>query len=175
MRNGFELGLGILIHKFSRLGTFNKIRTNYRINRGFYIKAYSSALSVSITTNKFIAWYMDLTAFDSVIKFSFINWDNIDRIIKRRILSSSMRLVRLLMFKWAFLKPRLEGIKLEILLCWLEIGELKYLWEVSVGVSSCELELNSWIAGGRKPLPDWLGFEGIKKRSIGQNCSTQLF
>ena len=39
------------------------------INRGFYIKAYSSALSVSITTNKFIAWYVDLTAFDSVIKF----------------------------------------------------------------------------------------------------------
>ena len=26
---------------------------------------------------------MDLKAFDSVIKFSFINWDNIDRIIKK--------------------------------------------------------------------------------------------
>ena len=26
---------------------------------------------------------MDLTAFDIVIKFSFINWDNIDRIIKK--------------------------------------------------------------------------------------------
>ena len=30
-----------------------------------------------------MAWYMDLTAFDIVIKFSFINWDNIDRIIKK--------------------------------------------------------------------------------------------
>ena len=34
---------------------------------------YSSAMSVSMTTNKFIAWYVDLTAFDSFIKFSFIN------------------------------------------------------------------------------------------------------
>ena len=45
---------------------------------------YSSTMSVSMTTNKFIAWYVDLTAFDSFIKFSFINWDNIDRMIKRR-------------------------------------------------------------------------------------------
>ena len=55
------------------------MRTTYKINRGFYIKAYSSPLSVSIKTNKFIAWYMDLTAFDSLIKSSFINWDNIDK------------------------------------------------------------------------------------------------
>ena len=32
-----------------------------------------------------------------------------------------MCLVRMLMFKWAILKPRLEGIKSEILLCWFEI------------------------------------------------------
>ena len=31
------------------------------------------------------------------------------------------------MFKWAILKPRLEGIKSEILLCSLETGELTYL------------------------------------------------
>ena len=44
---------------------------------------------------------MDLTAFDSVIKFSFINWDNIDRINKKENSQFIVCLAGLLMFKWA--------------------------------------------------------------------------
>ena len=45
-----------------------------------------------------------------------------------------------LRFKSLALLKQARLIKSEILLCCLEIGELKYLWEVSVGVPSWELE-----------------------------------
>ena len=60
---------------------------------------------------------MDLIAFDSVIKLVSLSEIISTESSKRRILNSSMCLVRMLMFKWAILKPRLEGIKSEILLC----------------------------------------------------------
>ena len=69
----------------------------------------------------------------------------------RRILSSSICFVRLLMFKPAILKPRPEGRKSERIVLsnesmfWLGIPDDTSLgWEASVGVSCCELERESF-------------------------------
>ena len=59
---------------------------------------------------------MDLTAFDSVIKLSFINWDNIDRIIKKENIQFSNVFsetvdVQMSYFKTSSRRICLKGIK----------------------------------------------------------------
>ena len=40
-------------------------------------KTYPSTMSISATTDKFIAWYMEFGTFYGFVKFGFINCQNI--------------------------------------------------------------------------------------------------
>ena len=65
-------------------------------------------MSMSVTTDKFIAWYTEFGTFYEFVKSGFINCQNIKcKLSKKLTLSSSTYLTRLLMFKQAVLKPRL--------------------------------------------------------------------
>ena len=72
-------------------------------------------MSISVTTDKFLAWYMEFGNFYGFFKFGFINSQNIKWKLSKRDSKFIKCLKRPLMFKQAILKPRLAGKKLGIL------------------------------------------------------------
>ena len=72
-------------------------------------------MSISVTTDKFVAWYMEFGTFYGFFKFGFINSQNIKWKLSKKDSKFVKCLKRPLMFKQAILKPRLAGKKLGIL------------------------------------------------------------
>ena len=70
---------------------------------------------ISVTTDKVVARYIEFGTFYGSVKFGFALITRIsNENSARTALSSSACLTRLLMFKQAILKPRLDGKKLDI-------------------------------------------------------------
>ena len=55
-----------------------------KVNRSFNVKAYTSTIPVSVSTRNFVTRDVELAIFDSLVKFGFINFKDIDWIISEK-------------------------------------------------------------------------------------------